>query len=141
MTPARKRRIGIALFIVIGSASTLGLAGYALQQNLEYFYLPDKVVAGEVPVGKRVRAGGMVVEGSISRSGEDLSIHFEIGDLKGSAFPVVYSGLVPNLFQEGQGTIVTGILDEQGLFHAEQVLAKHDESYMPPELAELHLTE
>ena len=83
----------------------------------------------------------MVLEGSIQRSSTDLSIRFEISDLEGSSFPVVYTGLLPNLFQEGQGTIVTGTLDENGLFHADQVLAKHDENYVPPELADFHSSE
>ena len=138
MNPVRKRRIGIVLFVFLGSASTLGLAFAALQQNMEFFYLPYRVVGGEAPVGKKIRAGGMVVEGSIRRNDHDLTVYFELSDMKGSTFPVVYSGLLPNLFVEGQGAIVAGTLDESGRFQAEQVLAKHDENYMPPELASLH---
>ena len=141
MTPIRKRRLAVALIVVLGAATTLALAVTALQQNLEFFYLPDRVIAGEVPIDKRVRAGGMVVEGSIKRSDSDLRVRFELSDLKGSSFPVEYSGLLPNLFGEGQGAIVTGSLDNSGLFHADQVLAKHDETYMPPEIAELHQPE
>ena len=112
-----------------------------MQQNLEFFYLPDRVVGGEAPIGKTIRAGGMVVAGSILRGERDLSVRFELSDMAGSSFPVVYEGLLPNLFVEGQGAIVSGTLDESGLFYADQVLAKHDENYMPPELADLHLTE
>ncbi|MCY4095498.1 MAG: cytochrome c maturation protein CcmE [Gammaproteobacteria bacterium] len=141
MNRVRKRRLGVALFVFFGSSTTLGLAFYAMQQNLEFFYLPDRVVSGEAPTGKTIRAGGMVVEGSIDRSNEDLSVRFELSDMAGSSFPVVYEGLLPNLFVEGQGAIVSGTLDESGLFYADQVLAKHDENYMPPELAHLHTTE
>lgn len=141
MTPLRKRRLGVVIFVLLGSTTTLGLAYYAMQQNLEFFYLPDRVVNGEAPVGKKIRAGGMVVAGSIERSATDLSVRFELSDMDGATFPVVYTGLLPNLFVEGQGAIVSGTLDEAGLFHAEQVLAKHDENYMPPELADLHAPE
>lgn len=137
----RKRRLGVALFVFLGSSTTLGLAFYAMQQNLEFFYLPDRVVGGEAPIGKTIRAGGMVVAGSIHRGEEDLSVRFELSDTAGSSFPVVYEGLLPNLFVEGQGAIVTGTLDDSGLFFADQVLAKHDENYIPPELAELHVAE
>ena len=125
----------------LGSTTTLGLAFYAMQQNLQFFYLPDRVVGGEAPTGKTIRAGGMVVAGSIHRGDNDLTVRFELSDMVGSSFPVVYEGLLPNLFVEGQGAIVTGTLDSSGLFYADQVLAKHDENYMPPELADLHKTE
>lgn len=141
MNRVRKRRLGVALFVFLGSTTTLGLAFYAMQQNLEFFYLPDRVVGGEAPTGKTIRAGGMVVAGSIHRGDHDLTVRFELSDMAGSSFPVVYEGLLPNLFVEGQGAIVSGTLDESGLFYADQVLAKHDENYMPPELADLHLTE
>ncbi|MCY4128616.1 MAG: cytochrome c maturation protein CcmE [Gammaproteobacteria bacterium] len=141
MNRVRKRRLGVALFVFLGSSTTLALAFYAMQQNLEFFYLPDRVVSGEAPIGKTIRAGGMVVAGSIRRSNEDLSVRFELSDMAGSSFSVVYEGLLPNLFVEGQGAIVSGTLDESGLFYADQVLAKHDENYMPPELADLHPAE
>ena len=141
MNRVRKRRLGVVLFVFFGSTTTLGLAFYAMQQNLEFFYLPERVVNGEAPVGKPIRAGGMVVEGSIQRSDQDLSVRFLLSDLTGSTFPVEYEGLLPNLFVEGQGAIVSGTLEASGLFVADQVLAKHDENYMPPELADLHKTE
>jgi len=112
-----------------------------MQQNLEFFYLPDRVVNGEAPTEKPIRAGGMVVAGSIQRSEHDLSVRFELSDNEGSSFPVIYEGLLPNLFVEGQGAIVSGTLGSDGLFYADQVLAKHDENYMPPELADLHTAE
>lgn len=141
MNRIRKRRLGVVLFVFFGSSATLGLAFYAMQQNLEFFYLPDRVVNGEAPIGKAIRAGGMVVAGSIQRNDEDLTVHFELSDMAGANFPVVYEGLLPNLFVEGQGAIVSGTLDDNGLFYADQVLAKHDENYMPPELADLHSPE
>ncbi len=141
MNRVRKRRLGIALFVFLGSTTTLSLAFFAMQQNLEFFYLPDRVVNGEAPTEKPIRAGGMVVAGSIQRSEHDLSVRFELSDNKGSSFPVIYEGLLPNLFVEGQGAIVSGTLGSDGLFYADQVLAKHDENYMPPELADLHTPE
>lgn len=137
MTPLRQRRLIVAVVVVVGAATTLALAVTALQQNLEFFYLPDKVVAGEVPTGKRVRAGGLVADGSIKRNETDLQVQFILRDLDGASFPVEYTGLLPNLFKEGQGAIVSGVLDESGVFQADQVLAKHDENYMPPEVAHL----
>ncbi len=141
MKPIRKRRLGIALFVFFGSTTTLTLAFYAMQQNLEFFYVPERVVGGDAPIGTPIRAGGMVVAGSIVRSNHDLTVRFVLSDMKGSSFPVVYTGLLPNLFVEGQGALVSGVLREDGVFDAEQVLAKHDETYMPPELAELHSEE
>ena len=132
MSPLRKRRLGVALIIFFGSTITLGLAFAALQQNMEFFYLPDRVVGGEAPIGKKIRVGGVVLAGSIKRSDSDLTVNFELTDLKKSSFPVVYEGLLPNLFVEGQGAIASGVLDSNGVFQAEEVLAKHDENYQPP---------
>jgi len=137
MHPKRRNRLFIVLFIVAGAGVSIGLVLMALNENLNMFYPPDQVVAGQVPVGSRIRAGGMVQDGSVARAGDGLDVSFVLTDLKGADFKVVYSGILPDLFREGQGVIVLGQLDEGGVFRADQVLAKHDENYMPPELAEL----
>ncbi len=113
------------------------LAMLALDQNLNLFYPPAQVISGEAPLGKRIRAGGMVEAGTLMRSEEGLSVSFMVSDLEGARFEVRYRGILPDLFREGQGVIATGRLKADGIFEAETLLAKHDENYMPPELAEI----
>lgn len=137
MHPKRRNRLFIVLFLVAGVAVSVSLVLMALNENLNMFYPPDQVVGGEAPVGTRIRAGGMVEDGSVKRDGEGLDVSFVLTDYQGSDFRVVYSGILPDLFREGQGVIVLGQLTDSGDFRADQVLAKHDENYMPPELAEL----
>lgn len=137
MNAIRRRRLTVTLFLVVGVACTLSVAIVALQRNMEFFYLPDQIVNGEVPRDTRIRAGGMVLKDSLIHDEESLSVRFVVSDLKGSEFPVQYSGLLPALFQEGQGTVISGTLGQDGVFHAETVLAKHDENYVPPELEAL----
>ena len=96
-----------------------------------------QVASGEAPVDAQIRAGGMVLEGSVERDPDSLDVSFVLTDYQTHEFEVVYSGILPDLFREGQGIIVLGKLSQEGVFRAEQVLAKHDENYMPPELAEL----
>lgn len=138
MTPLRRNRLFVILFIVGGAVLTLTTTLFALQDNIEFFYLPDQIVGGEAPVDKRIRAGGMVVQGSIEHRTKDLLVSFRLTDLRGSEFQVTYEGILPGLFKEGQGTVVTGRLNSVGTFEADIVLAKHDEQYMPPELEGLH---
>ncbi len=109
----------------------------ALKENINLFYSPEEIVSGIAPVGKLIRAGGMVTPGSIERSTTDLSISFAVSDLKSSSYTVQYEGILPDLFREDQGVIARGILREDGVFVAEEVLAKHDENYMPPEVADV----
>ena len=135
MHPVRKQRLMIVLFVVVFSSVAVGLVSYALRGNINLFYPPVDVAAGKAPVGQPIRVGGMVVEGSIERSQDSLKIRFELTDNAG-VVPVVYEGILPDLFDEGQGAVAAGELDEQGLFIASEVLAKHDENYMPPEVAE-----
>jgi cytochrome c-type biogenesis protein CcmE len=135
MNPKRRTRLVIVLFVLAGSAVTIGLILIALNENLNLFYPPDQVVSGEAPKGVRIRAGGMVQDGSVARMGDGLEVRFVLTDHQGSDFTVRYSGILPDLFREGQGILVQGQLEENGVFAAEQVLAKHDETYMPPELA------
>lgn len=138
MTPLRRNRLLVIVFIVGGAVITLTTTLFALQDNIEFFYLPAQIVDGEAPIETRIRAGGMVVPGSIEHHSEGLLVTFKLTDLRGSEFSVTYEGILPGLFEEGQGTVVTGRLHPDGTFAAEIVLAKHDEQYMPPELEGLH---
>lgn len=135
MHPARRQRLYLVLFIVVISTVGIGLVAYALRGNINLFYPPAEVVQGKAPVGQKIRVGGMVVDGSVQRSTDSLEVRFEVTDYEGTV-PVVYTGILPDLFDEGQGAVAAGALDEQGVLHASEVLAKHDENYMPPEVAE-----
>lgn len=132
MTPRRKR---LVLFgsVLLGVAVAAGVASLAFKDNLQYFYNPSEVAAGKVPAGKRFRVGGMVPEGSIQRETGSLTVNFAVTDFAHTV-KIRYSGVLPDLFREGQGIIAHGKLDEQGVFVADEVLAKHDENYMPPEV-------
>jgi cytochrome c-type biogenesis protein CcmE len=125
------------LFVVLTTGVAVGLTMQALNENINLFYSTEQIAAGEAPVGPLIRAGGMVVAGSVVRSPEDLTVHFIISDLKTSEVTVQFVGILPDLFREGQGVIARGVLDDQGIFLAEEVLAKHDENYMPPEIADI----
>jgi cytochrome c-type biogenesis protein CcmE len=121
----------IALGVVaLGIATALVLM--AFQKSLVFFFTPSQVVAKEAPQGKTFRIGGMVVTGSLKRVGVD--VHFVVTDTA-KTIPVVYSGALPDLFREGKGVVAQGQLGADGVFHAREVLAKHDENYMPPEAA------
>ncbi len=131
MTPRRKRMaIALGLVAVVGAATALVLN--AFQSNLVFFYTPTQIDAKEVPSGRTFRLGGLVVEGSVKRTG--VNVAFEITDTA-KAVPVQFSGILPDLFKEGKGVVAQGQL-ENGVFQAKEVLAKHDENYMPPEAAE-----
>ena len=138
MKPQRRKRLIILAAIVLAVALAVGLTTYALRQNINLFYTPSQLVAGEAPEGVRLRAGGMVVKGSLQRSTQSLTVHFMITDFKHQV-PVVYTGILPDLFREGQGIIASGRL-EHGEIQADQVLAKHDEKYQPPELRGMSAT-
>lgn len=135
MHPLRKQRLIIVLFIVIFSSVAVGLMAYALRENINLFYPPSKIATGEVPHNTRIRAGGCVKPGSVVRASDSLQVSFSITDGVADV-PVTYSGLLPDLFAEGEAAVVNGMLDEAGVFNATEVLAKHDENYMPPEVAE-----
>ena len=135
MNPKRKKRLLIVLFILSGAGVAVGLTLYALSQNINLFFSPTQIAQGEAPVGTRIRAGGMVVEGSVNRDNKSLRVEFEVTDFQNSV-PIVYSGILPDLFREGQGIVAQGELDASGKLQAVEVLAKHDENYMPPEVAE-----
>lgn len=135
MHPVRKQRLIIVLIIVVGASLAATFAGIALKDNLNLFYEPARIANGEAPIGKKIRAGGMVKKGSVERNEENLEIAFLLTDYVGT-IKVVYEGILPDLFAEGEGAVVTGVLNSDLTFIAEQVLAKHDENYMPPEVAE-----
>ncbi len=126
--------MAMGLFLLFGSAITIGVVLFALQENMDLFYEPQKIVGGEAPIAKRIRAGGMVEVGSLVHEPEGLEVSFVLSDLRGSRFEVRYQGILPGLFREGQGVLVVGQLDPNRVFYAKEVLAKHDENYMPPEL-------
>lgn len=140
MNPRRKKRLGIVLAIFIGISTTVGLMLYALNQNMDLFYTPTELVNGKPDgtkpeVGQRLRIGGMVVEGSVKRDVESLRVSFDLHDV-GPKVTIVYDGILPDLFREGQGIVAQGVLLDATTIEAFEVLAKHDEEYMPPEIAE-----
>jgi cytochrome c-type biogenesis protein CcmE len=131
MTPRRKRMtIALGVVAVVGAATALVLN--AFQSNLVFFYTPTQIDAKEVPSGRTFRLGGLVVAGSVKRDG--VKVAFEVTDTA-KTVPVQFSGILPDLFKEGKGVVAQGQL-ENGVFQAKEVLAKHDENYMPPEAAE-----
>lgn len=142
MKPHRRRRLYIVLFLVVTSSAGVGLTLMALNENINLFYSPMQIAAGEAPQGKTIRAGGVVVPGSLRRDESSLVIEFDISDLKSAPLTVSFEGILPDLFREGQGIVALGKLNQKGVFVAEEVLAKHDENYMPPEveaaIAEAH---
>ncbi|GAB2605841.1 cytochrome c maturation protein CcmE [Nitrincola alkalisediminis] len=135
MNAQRKQRLTLVLVIVLGASVAVGLTAYALSQNINLFYSPSEIYMGEAPKDTRIRAGGMVVEGSIRRDPTSLRVEFDITDYA-HATTVEYTGILPDLFREGQGIVAQGMLAADGRLIASEVLAKHDENYMPPEVAE-----
>ncbi|WP_281648250.1 cytochrome c maturation protein CcmE [Parendozoicomonas sp. Alg238-R29] len=133
MKAVRKQRLMLLLFIACGVAIASGLALTALQENINLYFSPAQMQAGEAPAGSRIRGGGLVVPGSVKRADDSLKVSFQITD-GGGIVTVHFDGILPDLFREGQGIVATGKLDEKGEFHADEVLAKHDENYMPPEV-------
>jgi cytochrome c-type biogenesis protein CcmE len=135
MTPKRRKRLMLIIVLVVGVSIAVGLILKAFNQNLMYFYSTTEVKEGVVPQGQKIRLGGVVVEGSVNRPNNDVTIEFILTDNK-SEVTVEYSGILPDLFREGQGILAHGKLNQQQVFIADEVLAKHDENYMPPEVAE-----
>lgn len=135
MHPKRKQRLMIVLSIVVGSSIAAGLLFYALDDNLNLFYPPSEIVAGKAPIGKRIRAGGMVEKGSVVREEDGLTVQFRVTDYEATV-AVRYTGILPDLFAEEDGVVVAGMLQEDGTVVADEVLAKHDENYMPPEITD-----
>jgi len=130
-----KKRHKRILFIVAG-LSGLGIAAAlvlnAFQNNLVFFFSPTQVASKEAPTGRTFRVGGLVQDGSLKRDNDGLTVRFTVTDTA-TSIPVVYKGILPDLFKEGRGCVAQGHVGTDGVFYADQVLAKHDENYMPPE--------
>lgn len=139
MNPRRKKRLLAVSAVLVVLTGAVSLMLYALSQNIDLFYTPSEIIEGKegvIPeVGQRLRVGGMVVEGSVKRNQDTLDVSFDLTDT-GPIVTVSYHGLLPDLFREGQGIVATGVLTSENHIQAHEVLAKHDEEYMPPELAE-----
>jgi cytochrome c-type biogenesis protein CcmE len=135
MHPVRRQRLFLVLFLVLFSSIAIGLVAYALRGNINHFYPPAEVAAGKAPSGQSIRLGGMVVKDSIQRADDSLTVSFELTDYQATV-PVRYTGILPDLFGEEQGAVATGVLNSEGVLEATEILAKHDENYMPPEVAE-----
>ncbi len=136
MHPVRKQRLILIIAGVVASSIAVGLIVYAMRENINLFYPPSKIAAGDVPHNRTIRGGGCVKPGSIVRAKDSLDINFILTD--GTAdVPVKFSGILPDLFAEGEAAVVNGKIDDKGVFIAEQVLAKHDENYTPPEVASI----
>ena len=133
MRPVRKKRLQLVVLLIFGAAVVIYLVLFALRQNINLFFTPSQIARGEAPVGQQIRAGGLVVEGSVERASDSLYVEFVITDTA-EQVTVAYDGILPPLFGEGQGIIAIGRMDESGLVQASEVLAKHDETYMSPEI-------
>ncbi len=131
----RHKRIGIILAGLVGLGIATYLVASAFRNNLVFFFSPTQVAAKEAPVNRTFRIGGLVEEGTLKRENDGLTVRFIVTDTAAS-IPVVYKGILPDLFKEGRGCVAQGRLGDDGVFRAETVLAKHDENYMPPEAAD-----
>ncbi|MCT2530164.1 cytochrome c maturation protein CcmE [SAR92 clade bacterium H921] len=135
MHPLRKQRLQLVILIVVAASVVVGLVAYMLGQNANYFYTPSQIAAGEAPGGVHIRAGGMVVAGSVKRAPDSLDVQFTVTD--GTSLLVIkHSGILPDLFDEGEAAIAAGTVDDNLVLQATEVLAKHDEKYTPPEVAD-----
>lgn len=135
MNPIRRKRLTYVLLLLAGVGVSVFFASRAMQENLMYFYSPTQVEAGEAPDGARFRVGGLVKVGSVKREEGSIEVRFVLTDTK-MEVPVSFSGILPDLFREGQGIVAHGRMGDGSLFMADEVLAKHDENYMSPEVME-----
>ncbi len=133
MHPLRKRRLILITLMVCGIATATGLALYSFNQNLMFYFTPTDVAAGKAPSSQVFRVGGLVVAGSVNRATDKVNVSFVVTDLT-EKVTIHYAGILPDLFREGQGIIARGRLNKNNEFIADEVLAKHDEKYMPPEV-------
>ena len=128
----RHKRIAFIALGLAGLSIAAFLVTNAFKNNLVFFFSPSQIASKEAPIGRNFRVGGLVEKGSIKRDNDGLTVQFSVTDTARSV-PVVYKGILPDLFKEGRGCVATGRLGSDGIFHADEVLAKHDENYMPPE--------
>jgi cytochrome c-type biogenesis protein CcmE len=132
---ARHKRLAFIIAGVAGISIAAGLIFNAFNSNMVFFFSPSDVQAKQAPQGRDFRLGGLVAEGTLKREDDGLTVHFDVTD-NANTIPVTYTGILPDLFREGQGVVAQGKLNAGGVFMASEVLAKHDETYMPPEVAE-----
>jgi cytochrome c-type biogenesis protein CcmE len=130
---ARHKRLAFIVVGLAGLAVAIGLIANAFNQNLVFFFSPSDIQANQAPINHDFRLGGLVEEGSLRRENDGLTVHFVVTD-NANTIPVTFTGILPDLFREGQGVVAQGKLNENGVFMAKEVLAKHDETYMPPEV-------
>jgi len=135
MTPRRKKRLYLVSLIVIGVGIAAALGLNAFNENIMFFHAPTAVVQGEAPKDHVFRLGGLVTNGSVRRQPDGLTVLFDVTD-NAETVTIQYTGILPDLFREGQGIVANGKLRDDGVFVADEVLAKHDENYMPPEVAD-----
>ena len=128
MNPKRKQRLILVSFLFVGFATVVGLAMFSLSENINYFYNPTEISQGKAPQDARIRAGGMVLDGSVKRGSDSLDVEFVLTDFE-SNVDVRYRGILPDLFREGQGIVALGRVNAEGVLVADEVLAKHDENY------------
>ena len=131
----RHKRIAFIIIGLVGLSVAAFLVTSAFKNNLVFFFSPSQIASKEAPVGRNFRIGGLVEKGSMKRDGDGLTVKFTVTDTANSV-PVVYKGILPDLFKEGRGCVAQGHVGADGVFYADQVLAKHDENYMPPEAAQ-----
>jgi cytochrome c-type biogenesis protein CcmE len=134
LKPHRRNRLGLILLMIAGISTAVWFGLRAFNENLMFFFSPTDVIDGKAPKDHLFRLGGMVVKGSVQRPGEGLTVKFVLTDMA-KEVAVEYTGILPDLFREGQGIVANGKLNNSGVFVAQEVLAKHDENYMPPEVA------
>jgi len=135
MHPARARRLTLVIAMVVGVFISGGFAMFAFQDNLMMYFTPSEISAGKVPTGQRFNIGGMVADGSVKKASDSVEVSFDVTDYE-KTVTVTYSDILPDLFREGQAVIAKGKLNNDGVFIADEVLAKHDETYMPKEVAD-----
>ncbi len=135
MTPTRRKRLTMVVIVVLGVSMAVSLTVYALRQNINLFYSPSQIAAGEAPLNRGIRIGGLVVPGSVQRDPQSLLVTFALTD-NSKQIQVHFDGILPDLFREGQGIIARGRINADNIIQAEEVLAKHDENYMPPEVVD-----
>ena len=136
MNPTRRRRMWLLGLVLLGAGTAVALTLTALNQNIQHFFSPSDIADGKAPGSRTFRLGGIVEEGTVGRNADDLKVSFVVTD-RFRTQPVEFTGILPDLFREGQSVVATGTLDPQrGVFVADEVLAKHDENYMPTEVAD-----
>jgi cytochrome c-type biogenesis protein CcmE len=135
MHPLRKQRLQLVILIVVAATIVVGLVLYMLRENGNFFYTPSQIISGEAPQDVYLRAGGMVVDGSLQRADDSLWVQFQVTDGI-ETLTVEHTGILPDLFAEGEAAIASGKVDKNLVLQATQILAKHDENYTPPEVAE-----